>query len=70
MLAGANKLRNFFCRSGLGLGGGAVLFLDGDVDFFAMDLGITRRFYTQAHLASLDLNDDDLDIIVNRDTFA
>lgn len=67
MLAGTKELRNFFYLVGLGVGGGFVLLLDGEVDFFAVDLGITRRFNPEANLPPLDLDHDDFDIVVDRD---
>jgi hypothetical protein len=70
MLAGAEQLSNFFYLIGLRVGGFFVLLLDRDVNFFAMDFGFTRRFYSKANLTPLDRNNDDLDVVVNRDTLS
>lgn len=70
MLTGSQELSNFFYLLRLGLCSGFVLFLDGDVDFFTVDTSVTRRFYSESDLATFDLNDNDLDIVVNRDAFA
>lgn len=70
MLAGTQKLSNFFCFFWLRVGSGAVLFLDGSVNFFAVDLGIAGRFDSDAHLATFDLHYDDFDVVVDSDAFA
>ena len=70
MLANANLLSNFFDRLGGRLRGGFILFLDGEVDFFAVDAGLTRCFDPQTDLAALDGDDHDFDVVVDGDCFA
>ena len=70
MLTGAQELSNFFYLVRLGLRSCFVLFLNGEINFFAVDFGVMRRFNTKSHLAALYLDHHDLDIIINRNTFA
>lgn len=69
MLAGTYGLSNFFDGLKLAIRSFFILFLDGDVDFFAVDLGIARRFNSQSDLAALNLDDHDFNIVVDSDAF-